>query len=117
MIIRKAAAAAIISAVMFGTGAAMAAPQQDGAPTSFATQLNEAKAALTTSLSGGTGRSERIVASRSLEMAEYLYQQGQVTKAQPYLNLARGKLGLATDGGAPVVAYQAFTKDFYNPIR
>ncbi|MFP5517141.1 MAG: hypothetical protein ACLGJC_29185 [Alphaproteobacteria bacterium] len=121
MSIRKATVVALVSTMLFGTAAVLAAPQQDAAIASFASQLSEAKQALRDISSPSVGRSERIVASVNLQFAEYLFNQGRLVEAQQYLRFARGKLGLFDRSGgraAPApLDMQAFTPDFYNPLR
>lgn len=121
MSIRNVTAAALLCAMVFGASAALAAPQQDGINATFAGQLSEAKEAARTNTFPGIGRSERVVASVHLQYAEALFTQGRTAEAQQYLTFARGKLGLFGRYGAavapPPMALQAFTPDFYNPVR
>lgn len=70
MSIRNITAAALLSVLVFGAGAALAAPQQDGVNATFAAQLSEAKEAVRTNMFPGIGRSERVVASVHLQYAE-----------------------------------------------
>lgn len=121
MSIRTTTVAALVSAMLFGASAVLAAPQPDGNATSFAMQLSEAKQALRDISFPGIGRSERIVASIHLQYAEALFNQGRPAEAQQYLNFARGKLWLLDRSGGRVapapMATQALTPDFYNPVR
>lgn len=112
MFIRNAAVAAILSTVMFGAGAALADAQ-----TALGAQVDEAKATHWSVLYGGAGREEHLIADQNLAMAEQLLKQGQVEKAQSYLNIARGTMGQPVESRPSYGAVKAFTPDFYNPVR
>ncbi|MBP2311813.1 hypothetical protein [Azospirillum soli] len=112
MSIRKVAVISVLATTVFGTGAALANPQ-----TALGAQVSEAKATHWSVLYGGAGREEHLIADQNLVIAEQLLKQGQVDQAQAYLNIARGAMGQPVQGGASVGAVQAFTPDFYNPIR
>jgi hypothetical protein len=120
MSIRTATVAVFVSAMLFGANAVLAAPQPDGNTASFATRLSEAKRALR-DIANPVDRSERTVASIHLQYAEALFNQGRLSGAQQYLNFARGKVRLfdpSIGRAAPALrATQAFTPDFYNPVR
>ena len=113
MFIRNAAVAAILSTVMFGTGAALA----DSQMAALAPQVDQAKANHWSSLYGGAGREEHLLAEQNLAIADHLLKQGQVEKAQSYLNIALGLMGQPVKGVASSSAVKAFTPDFYNPVR
>lgn len=91
MFVRTIAAAALSVAVL-ASGSAFAA----GESTGFDAQLAATKAAAIGVTSIQAERSDRDLANSYIVMAQSLANQGDLVKAQDFLNFARGKLGLVT---------------------
>ncbi|HYG91580.1 MAG TPA: hypothetical protein VD978_35615 [Azospirillum sp.] len=118
MTIRKTNATVLLSTLLLVSGTGFAAAQQNGAQSSFHSQLSETVSALRNHNSGSMGREERLMTEHHLQIAIDLSRQGRIDKAQQYLNFARGELDLAVGSNATTVAAMPFpsaSKDLYTP--